>query len=123
MGVRAGLTPQHPTPYRNRRRETRNQGTNTNEPGGCGPLVVRARGPEAFIGTDPADPCPDDATDDAWPMDFDMNTTVNIIDVLFFATPISGEYDSRYDLNANGVVNIIDVLMFAPFIMQSCSNP
>jgi len=50
--------------------------------------VVRARGPEAFIGTDPADPCPDDATDDAWPTDFDMNTTVNIIDVLFFLTPI-----------------------------------
>jgi len=80
-------------------------------------------GSEAFIGTDPADPCPDDATDDAWPTDFNMNTTVNIIDVLFFATPISGEYDSRYDLNANGVVNIIDVLMFAPFIMQSCTNP
>jgi len=87
-------------------------------------VAAGGRGPETAIGTDPADPCPDDASDDAWPMDFDMNTTVNIIDVLFFATPIlSGQYDSRFDLNANGVVNIIDVLMFGPFMMQSCTNP
>ena len=87
-------------------------------------VVAGGRGPEASIGTDPADPCPDNAMDDAWPMDFNMNTMVNIIDVLFFATPIlSGQYDSRFDLNANGAVNIIDVLMFGPFIGRSCTNP
>ena len=86
-------------------------------------VAAGGRGPEADIGTDPADPCPDDATDDAWPMDFDMNTKVNIIDVLFFGPVLSAEYDSRFDLNANGVVNIIDVLMFGPFIGQSCTNP
>ena len=53
-----------------------------------------------------------------------MNTVVNIIDVLFFATPIlPGGYDSRFDLNANGVVNIIDVLVLGPFIGKSCTNP
>ena len=79
---------------------------------------------ERSMSTDELDDCRAVAGHDAWPPDFNMNTVANIIDVLFFATPIlSGQHDSRFDLNGNGVVNIIDVLMFGPFMMQSCSNP
>ena len=83
---------------------------------------------EAFVGTDPVDPCADDALDAAWPPDFDNNTSVNIIDALHFGPVISSrpgddQYDQRFNLDAAGYINVIDVLMLGPVIMQSCANP
>jgi len=79
---------------------------------------------ERYMSTDELDDCPTSSAHDAWPPDFNKSTRVDVIDALFFGSPIlSGEYDRRFDLNGNGVVNIIDVLVLAPFMMQSCSNP
>ena len=79
---------------------------------------------EQYMSTDELDDCPTSSAHDAWPPDFNKSTRVDVIDALFFGSPIlSGEYDRRFDLNGNGVVNIIDVLVLAPFMMQSCSNP
>jgi hypothetical protein len=78
-------------------------------------------GAEAVIGTDPADACPDDPSDDAWPPDINNDRSVNILDVLLFKGPISGAYDSRYDLNADSAINILDVLLYKPLIGMACT--
>jgi len=79
---------------------------------------------ERYMSTDELDDCRVVAGHDAWPPDFNKSTRVDVIDALFFGSPIlSGEYDRRFDLNGNGAVNIIDVLVLGPFMMQSCSNP
>jgi len=79
-------------------------------------------GAEAVIGTDPADACPDNPGDDAWPPDVNNDASVNILDVLSFKGPISGAYDCRYDLSANGVVNILDVLLYKQVIGMTCTR-
>jgi len=83
---------------------------------------------EASMRTDQFAACPADSSHDAWPPDFNNNTTVDIIDALFFGRVIMSNladpnYDERYDLNANGTIDIIDVLMLGPVIMQSCVTP
>jgi len=78
-------------------------------------------GAEAVIGTDPADACPDDPSDNAWPPDVNNDAKVNILDVLSFKGPISGAYDSRYDLNADSAINILDVLLYKPLIGMDCT--
>ncbi len=80
-------------------------------------------GAEQVITTDPADDCPDDPSDDAWPPDEDNSTEVNILDVLLFKPVLGGSYDPRYDLDAGGAVDILDVLMYKPYINASCTNP
>ncbi len=88
-------------------------------------------GVESYVGTDPLDDCPDDPTDDAWPPDLDIDTEVDIADVLKFRPlfllgfPCDGDpgYDNRFDLNANGCINIADVLLYKPIIMTQCTNP
>jgi hypothetical protein len=91
---------------------------------------------EGIIGTDATDNCPDDATDDAWPCDFDMNTVINITDVFNVLPPVFGsspavpdtngdgiiDWSIRRDLWPDGVINITDVfLVLPPFFGSSCT--
>jgi len=53
-----------------------------------------------------------------------VDTTVNILDVLLYKWKVSGSpYDCRYDLNTDGNVNILDVLQYKWLIGMSCTNP
>jgi len=81
---------------------------------------------EAHVGTDPWDACRDDASDDAWPPDINIDTWANILDVLLFKpvimTPVPPG-PARFDLNADNNINILDVLLYKPIIMTQCTNP
>jgi len=71
---------------------------------------------EAYLGTDPMDNCPDNSTDDAWPLDMNMDTWVNLIgDVLPYVGKI-GLLDTdpgwspavqRLDLNGDGAISVV----------------
>ena len=77
---------------------------------------------EEHIGTDPADACPDHLSDDAWPPDINMDTNVNILDILLYKSKLApNPYDRRYDLNGDGSVNILDVLVYKQFLKTSCT--
>ncbi len=91
---------------------------------------------EAYLGTDPADDCPDDATDDAWPCDFDMNTVVNLGDVFNVLPPHFGSSPSNPDTNGDGIddwsprrdlvpdgfINLGDVFMvLPPYFGSNCT--
>lgn len=88
---------------------------------------------EAFVGTDPLDPCANtaaanDEADDRWPADLDDNQTVNILDVLqltppvFNTSPPDPNYSTRKDLNGDGAINILDILRQTPPVFnQSCT--
>jgi subtilisin-like proprotein convertase family protein len=79
---------------------------------------------ELYIGTDPQDACPDGPSDDAWPFDINMDTRVDILDVLLYKRKLApNPYDRRYDLNADGSVDILDVLLYKPVLGTSCTNP
>jgi hypothetical protein len=89
---------------------------------------------ETFVGTDPADSCPDTATandevDDKWPPDFDDNQWVNILDIfkitppVFNTRPPSPNYSVRKDLNADGWINILDFFRMTPPVFNSTCTP
>jgi hypothetical protein len=80
---------------------------------------------EADVGTDPGDPCPDDAADDAWPADFDKNMVVNILDLTQMTPPVfgsvgpGGDYSARKDFDGNNVINILDLVRITPPVFGS----
>jgi len=81
---------------------------------------------ENYIGTDPADNCPDNSNDAAWPPDFNNNKTVNIIDVgalrnYFNSVEGDSKYNRRYDLNADKAINIIDVGALNLYFNKTCT--
>ena len=84
---------------------------------------------EQFAGTNQFDNCTGapGTGGDAWPPDFDVNGTVNILDVLvlkpaFGSTAPNPAYNVRFDLfDQNGTINILDVLAIKPFFNTSCS--
>ncbi|MGQ9571872.1 MAG: C1 family peptidase [Dehalococcoidia bacterium] len=83
---------------------------------------------EVYIGTDPYDACTDEPDDlDACPFDINMDTWVNILDVLlykpklWYCDPDPG-YDRRYDVNVDGCIDILDVLLYKPVFMTSCAS-
>ena len=83
---------------------------------------------ESYLGTDPLDNCPDGPTDDAWPLDINMDTTISVVgDALNFrerigATPGSPEWWQRLDLNADGAITVAgDALMYRGMIGESCT--
>lgn len=95
---------------------------------------------EAFLGTDPLDDCPDVTGTpglcpgptcdghDAWPPDNNVDTRVNILDVLNFKPSLVSQfmdpdYDRRFDLDADQRITIMDVLSLKPTINTQCSNP
>jgi len=82
---------------------------------------------ELYVGTDPLDACPDDPTDDAWPLDINMDTAITVAgDALNFrnrigATPGSPEWWQRLDLNADGAITVAgDALMYRGMIGEIC---
>ena len=85
---------------------------------------------ELYLSTDPSDDCPDDPTDDAWPLDKNMDTFVTVGgDILDLrgrigATPGEPEWQQRLDLNADGAITVGgDVLSYRGMIGESCTNP
>jgi len=85
-------------------------------------------GIEAYVGTDPTDSCSDSPNEDAWPPDFNKDTTVSILDLLLFKPVLGSEagdpdYNRRFDLNIDGKVDILDVLLLKPIFSLSCTNP
>ncbi|UCH87408.1 MAG: hypothetical protein JSU97_03185 [Dehalococcoidia bacterium] len=82
---------------------------------------------ELHVGTDPLDACPDDSSDDAWPLDINMDGTITVVgDVLSFgrhigATPDEPEWWQRLDLNADDVITAVgDMLLYGGRIGESC---
>ena len=85
------------------------------------------------LGTDPASACPltsiaNDEEPDPWPLDFDDNQWINILDIVQLTAPVFGtsppdpNYDQRYDLNADGTINILDIVQLtAPMFGTSCT--
>ena len=82
-------------------------------------------GVELFIGTDPLAACPTVVgAHDAWPPDFDMNRSVDILDVgeirLVFHTTVPPT-SPRFDLKPDGDINILDVGELRLFYNLSCT--
>jgi hypothetical protein len=84
-------------------------------------------GIELYVGTDPLDACSDDPSDDAWPLDVNMDTVITVVgDVLNFqgragATPGDPEWWQRLDLNADGAITTVgDQLMYSGMVGESC---
>jgi hypothetical protein len=82
---------------------------------------------ESYVGTDPLDDCPDDPSDDAWPLDVNMDTGITVAgDSLSFrdrigATPGSPGWWARVDLNMDSVITVAgDALMYRDMIGESC---
>jgi hypothetical protein len=87
---------------------------------------------EACAWTDPADACPDDVDDDAWPADLASGLpppdngygkhdgTVNILDIMQLTPPVFGKcspdplYDPRKDFNCDGCINMLDIVRLTP---------
>jgi len=77
---------------------------------------------ESVIGTDAEDDCTDQpGDDDAWPPDINMDTCVDVLDLLMFKPKLYPPYDPRYDLWVDGVVNVLDMLMFKPVLNMRCT--
>ena len=85
---------------------------------------------ELYVGTDPLDDCPDDDTDDAWPLDVNMDTFVTVVgDALNFrgrigAAPGDPEWWQRLDFNMDSQITVVgDALLYRGMIGESCTNP
>jgi hypothetical protein len=83
---------------------------------------------ECYVGTDSADACRDDPSDDAWPLDVNNDGQVGVVgDVLNFrgrigATPGDPNWWQRLDLNADGQISVVgDVLMYRGRIGETCT--
>jgi len=83
---------------------------------------------EFYIGTDPLDDCPDDPSDDAWPLDVNMDNMVTVVgDALNFrgrigATPGSPEWLQRLDFNMDGMLTVVgDALLYRGMIGETCT--
>jgi hypothetical protein len=88
---------------------------------------------EEYVGTDPLDACPDDPSDDAWPLDINMDTFVTFGgDLLPYrgrigatgGPPADPEWLQRLDLNMDNYITIGgDLLPFRERAGESCTNP
>jgi hypothetical protein len=84
---------------------------------------------EELAGTAPLAQCATTATandeppPDAWPVDFDDNQRVNVLDVSQFSSRFnSGQmYAARYDFNGDGYINVLDVSRFSSFFGKGCT--
>jgi hypothetical protein len=85
-------------------------------------------GVEQCLGTDPLDACPDNPSDDAWPLDIDMNGDLSVTGDVFYyrgrigATPSDPEWWQRLDLDMNGDISVTgDVFMYRGRIGETCT--
>lgn len=85
---------------------------------------------EGSIGTQPADNCAGapGTGGDAWPADFDLSQTVDILDIVQLTPPVFGSgigdpnYSTRKDLSPDGNINILDIVLLTPPVFNSgCS--
>jgi hypothetical protein len=86
-------------------------------------------GVELYLGTDSTDNCPDNPTDDAWPLDMNRDKFVTMADVNRYAGRIgatggptpSANWLKRLDLNANNFITMADVNKYAGKLGQKCT--
>jgi branched-chain amino acid transport system substrate-binding protein len=85
---------------------------------------------EVYLGTDFLDDCPDDPSDDAWPLDIDMNGDISVTGDVFYyrgrigATPGAPDWSQRLDLDMSGDISVTgDVFMYRGMIGVTCTNP
>ena len=85
-------------------------------------------GVESYVGTDPLDNCPDDLTDDAWPLDVDMNGDLSVTGDVFNyrgrigAKPGEPGWWQRLDLDMDGDLKVTgDVFMYRGKIGETCT--
>ena len=81
---------------------------------------------ELYLGTDPLDACPDGPTDDAWPLDMNMDKSVTMADVFKYSgkigRPVSGDpLLRRLDLNMDNSITMADVFKYSGKIGQTCT--
>jgi len=83
---------------------------------------------EAYLGTDPLDNCPDSPTDDAWPLDIDMNGDLSVTGDVFNyigrigATPSSPNWWGRLDFDMDGSLSVTgDVFLYIHRIGEKCT--
>ena len=83
---------------------------------------------EVYLGTDPLDACPDDSSDDAWPLDINKDKMITAVgDVLAYlnrigARPGGPNWRQRLDLSADGVLTAVgDILLYRGKVGQRCT--
>ncbi|UCH87019.1 MAG: FG-GAP repeat protein, partial [Dehalococcoidia bacterium] len=86
---------------------------------------------ECYLGTDTLDNCPDNSSNDAWPLDINIDTFVTVVgDVYAYSgrmgawggPPPSGNWWQRLDLNMDNYITAVgDVLKFAGKMGASCT--
>jgi hypothetical protein len=81
---------------------------------------------ENHVTTNSLSRCTSGPRDDAWPPDLNMDTDVNILDVLalkpaFRSQDGDVDYNRRADLDTSDSINILDVLALKPSFGASCS--
>jgi len=81
---------------------------------------------EIYIGTDLYDKCPDNSSDDAWPLDINNDRYATMSDVNKFsgrlgATPGSPKWWQRLDLNTDGAITMADVSKYNGHIGEHCT--
>ena len=87
---------------------------------------------ETFAGTLPGTHCAatstanDEASPDAWPVDFNDDQKANVLDVSQYSSRFNSiapgpPYAARYDFNGDNKVNVLDVSKFSSLFGKSCS--
>jgi hypothetical protein len=83
---------------------------------------------ENYLVTDPLDACPDNPSDDAWPLDINMDAFVTVVgDALAYSGNIGKDVATypqvqRLDLNADGHITVVgDVLKFSGKVGSKCT--
>jgi hypothetical protein len=83
---------------------------------------------ECHVGTDPLDSCPDGPTDDAWPLDNDIDRAVSVSGDVFAyvgkigAAPGSPNWMQRLDIDMDSTISVTgDVFMFIGNIGLTCT--
>jgi len=83
---------------------------------------------ELWVGTDADDACPDNPSDDAWPLDMNMDAFITVVgDVLAYSGNIGrsvAQYPQlkRLDVSTDGYITVVgDVLQFSGNIGSGCT--
>jgi hypothetical protein len=83
---------------------------------------------EEYVGTDPLDACPDNPSDDAWPLDNTVDTEIDVTgDVYNYvgrvgATSGAPNWSQRLDIDMSGDISVTgDLGMYAGMIGETCT--
>jgi len=83
---------------------------------------------EVYLGTDPLAACPDNSTDDAWPLDVDMSKDISVTgDIWSYnerlgATPGQPNWWQRLDLDQSGDISVTgDIFMYRGKLGMTCT--